>query len=87
MILVEAPAHHGRPAYRLEFDCVTLRDMLHHLRLCIGIAPVGPGAVRYHGGIELLAEFPPQFRNPLLASLDSFCDAARSWIVLTISRA
>ena len=63
MILVDAPAHHGRPAHRLEFYRVALGNMLYHLRLRIGITPVGPGGMRHHGGIELLAEFPPQLGN------------------------
>ena len=49
-----------------QFDCVALGDVLHQLRLRVGIALVGAGGVRYYRGIELLAKFAAQFGDAAL---------------------
>ncbi len=47
-----------RSARGFQLDGVALRNVFHDLRRGVRIALVGPGSVRDHGGIELLAKFP-----------------------------
>jgi hypothetical protein len=66
VVVVDFAGDSGGASGGLQLDRVAFSDVLHQLRLGMGIALIGSGGVRDYGGVELLAEFAAEFGDAAL---------------------